>query len=204
MGKILGTQESLMNYAGWYAMRYFPSLQKLQEALMKKSLDNEIIVNAVMKEISAYISEERTVDGLVRMYTEQSKTRPYIEQKLRSKKFGKDVIMTILNSYEESFISWDLYEQSITQKILSYVQKNKSKRYIIGTLSQKYPNFKQNILVLLDQISPDETESIQEEYIKLSQKFDSHNSKERQKIVQKLSMKGFSYDSIKKVMRELE
>ncbi len=204
MGKILKTQESLMNYAGWYAMRYFSSLQKLREALMKKSLNNEIIVNTVMMEMSAYISEERTVDGLVRMYTEQSKTRPYIEQKLRAKKFAKDVIISSLDVYENAFISWDLYEQTITQKIFSYLQKHKSKRYIIGTLGQKYPNFKQNILALLDQIAPDEMESIQEEYIKLAQKFDSNNSKERQKIVQKLSMKGFSYDSIKKVMRESE
>jgi SOS response regulatory protein OraA/RecX len=171
---------------------------------MKKSLDNTIIVNAVMEEMSAYISEERTVDGLVRMYVEQSKTRPYIEQKLRAKKFAKEVILSTLDTYTESFMSWNMYEQTITQKVLSYIQKNKSRRYIIGTLTQKYPNFKQNILVLLDQIIPDEMESIQEEYIKLAKKFDSHDTKERQKIVQKLSMKGFSYDGIKKVMRNEE
>lgn len=37
MSRILTTQESLLNYAAWYATRYFPSLRKLREALMKKS-----------------------------------------------------------------------------------------------------------------------------------------------------------------------
>lgn len=202
MRKILRTQESLMNYAGWYAMRYFPSLQKLREALMKKSLDNEIIVNTVIEEMSAYISEERTVDSLVRMYTEQSKTRQYIEQKLQAKKFAKDLILAILDIYKESFISWNIYEQTITQKVLSYIQKNKSRRYIIGTLTQKYPNFKQNITNLIDILFPDEIVAIEEELIKLTKKLDIKNQKERQKIIQKLSMKGFSYDRIKKVMRD--
>ena len=201
MPRILTTQESLMNYAAWYAMRYFPSLQRLREALIKKSLNNEILVDTVMKEMSEYIFEERTVDGLVRMYTEQSKTRSYIEQKLRLKKFGGEIITSTLDSYRELFISWTTYEQVITKKMSDYLEKNKSKRYIIGTLSEKYPNFKNEIVTLLEELSPDETESIREEFIKLSQKYDVTNRKEQQKIIQKLCMKGFSYDGIKKVMR---
>lgn len=44
MPRILTTEESLLNYAAWYAMRYFPSLQKLRESLMKKSMNNTRIV----------------------------------------------------------------------------------------------------------------------------------------------------------------
>lgn len=202
MSRILTTEESLMNYAAWYAMRYFPSLQKLREALMKKSMNNQILVESVMKEMSQYISEERTVDGLVRMYIEQSKTRSYIEQKLKLKKFGNDIIVITLESYKDSFISWINYEQVITRKMSDYLEKNKSKRYIIGTLVQKYPNFKTEIVALLDEISPDETNIVFEEYRKLSRKHDVTNRKEQQKVVQKLSLKGFSYDIIKRVMRD--
>lgn len=204
MSRILTTKESLMNYAAWYAMRYLPSFRKLQEALMKKSLNNGSLVASVMKEMTQYISEERTVDGLVRMYIEQSKTRPYIEQKLRLKKFGDGIIMDTLESYQDSFVSWTAYEQTITRKMHEYLQKNKSKKYIFGTLSQKYPNFKDEIRELLNGSSPDETEAVQEEYTKLLKKHDTTNRKEQQKIVQKLCAKGFSYDVIRKVMRDNE
>lgn len=65
MPRILTTKDALMNYAAWYAMRYFPSLRKLRESLMKKSFNNTALVDEVMKEMGEYISEERTVDGLV-------------------------------------------------------------------------------------------------------------------------------------------
>ena len=204
MSRILTTKESLLNYAAWYAMRYFPSLRKLREALMKKSLGNEALVVSVMKEMSEYISEERTVDGLVRMYTEQSKTRPYIERKLRLKKFGEDVIITILESYRDSFISWSAYEQVVTKKVNDYLKKNKSKKYIIGTLTQGYPNFKNEIHILLNDVAPDETEAVQEEFAKLSQKYDVTHQKERQKVVQKLCLKGFPYDLIRKTMNNMD
>lgn len=189
MPRILTTEESLLNYAAWYAMRYFPSFRKLREALMKKSLNNEALVASVMKEMTTYISEERTVDGLVRMYTEQGKTRPYIEQKLRLKKFEEDIITATLESYHNSFISWTAYEQVITKKMENYLQKNKSKKYIIGILTQGYPNFKNEINTLLNNVAPDETESIQREFIKLSKKYDLSHKKERQKVIQKLCLR---------------
>ncbi len=204
MSRILTTKESLLNYAAWYAMRYLPSFRKLREVLMKKTLQNAILVESVMSEMKEYISEERTVDGLVRMYTEQSKTRPYIEQKLRQKKFAEDIIIQTLESYKDSFFSWNSYEQTIGRKIIDYLGKSKSKKFINGTLSQKYPNFKKEITALLDELVPDEAESVLLEYEKLSKKHDIANSKERQKIVQKLLLKGFSYDSIKRVMRNEE
>jgi len=201
MSRILTTKDSLLNYAAWYAMRYFPSLRKLREALMKKSEKNESLVEAVMKEMTEYISEERTVDGLVRMYTEQSKTRPYIEQKLRLKKFDEDIIVTTLDSYQESFISWPAYEQAINRKMADYIGKNKSRKYIAGTLVQKYPIFKNEIAALLDELSPDETESVRAEFEKLSGKHDMANRKEQQKVIQKLCLKGVPYDVIKRVMK---
>lgn len=44
MPKILKTEESLMNYAAWYAMRYMPSFRKLEEALQKKTEGNTHLV----------------------------------------------------------------------------------------------------------------------------------------------------------------
>ncbi|MDD2891697.1 MAG: RecX family transcriptional regulator [Candidatus Gracilibacteria bacterium] len=202
MSRILTTEETLLNYAAWYAMRYFPSLQKLRESLMRKSANNTVLTEKVMQQMSEYISEERIVDGLVRMYVEQSKTRPYIEQKLHLKKFGNEIIVTTLESYRDSFVSWNTYEQTITRKIHDYLAKNKSRKYISGTLVQKYPNFKREIATFLDTVVPDETEAVREEFQKLAQKYSLTDRKEQQKIIQKLSMKGFSYDAIKKVMKE--
>ena len=171
---------------------------------MKKSLNNESIVDFVMEEMTKYISEERTVDGLVRMYAEQGKTRPYIEQKLRAKKFAEDIVTATINSHKDSFTSWAAYEQVISRKVTGYLDKNKSRKYIIGTLGQKYPNFKQDIATLVDATSPDETEALQEELIKLSKKYDITNRKEQQKVIQKLCLKGFGYDAIKKVMSDTD
>ena len=202
MPRILSKKEPLMNYAAWYAMRYLPSMRKLQEALLKKSANNTTLTAEVMKEMATYIHEEQTVEGLVRMYTEQSKTRPYIEQKLRLKKFEKEIITSVLDSYADIFDSWKDYKQTITKKMYDYRGKNKSSKYILGTLVQKYPNFKQHITELLQSIAPDEEDVVREEYAKLLKKHNVSDNKERQRIIQKLCLKGFSYDSIKKVMRE--
>ena len=202
MPRILTKKEPLMNYAAWYAMRYLPSMRKLQEALLKKSGNNASITEDVMKEMATYIHEEQTVEGLVRMYTEQSKTRSYIEQKLRLKKFEMEVITSILDSYSGTFESWREYEQTITKKMHDYREKNKSSKYIFGTLVQKYPNFKQEISESLKELYPDEDEIVQTEYLKLSKKHDISVAKERQKVIQKLCMKGFSYNTIKRVMQE--
>lgn len=202
MPKILTTESALLNFAAWYAMRYFPSLAKLREALMKKSAANQPLVETVMKEMGQYINEERTVDGLVRMYTEQSKTRPYIEQKLRAKKFQLSIIETTLEAYRETFTSWNNYENTITRKIQDFLTKNRSRRYISGTLTIKYPIFKQEIASLIETLCPDETEAIRSEAEKLSRKHDASNPKERQKIIQKLLLKGFSYDEVKKAMKK--
>lgn len=204
MRRILTKKEPLMNYAAWYAMRYLPSMRKLQEALLKKSGNNVSLTAEVMKEMATYIHEEQTVEGLVGMYTEQSKTRPYIEQKLRLKKFETEVIISVLDSYADIFQSWKDYEQTITKKMHDYRGKNKSSKYILGTLVQKYPNFKRQIIELLEEIAPDEEDIVRAEYAKLSKKHDVSNNKERQKLIQKLCLKGFSYDCIKRVMREEE
>lgn len=83
--KILTSESALLNFAAWYAMRYLPSRAKLRTALMKKSADNEAIVRNVMAEMEQYISEERTIEGLVRMWLERGKTESYIRSKLREK-----------------------------------------------------------------------------------------------------------------------
>lgn len=202
MPRILTKKEPLMNYAAWYAMRYLPSMQKLREALLKKSGNHTLLTEEVMAEMTTYIHEEQTVEGLVRMYTEESKTRPYIEQKLRLKKFEAGIIASVLDSYIDTFESWKEYEQVITKKISDYRDRNKSGKYIFGTLAQKYPSFKTEIAELLQETSPLEDEAVLVEYEKLCKKHDIRESKEREKVIQKLCLKGFSYDTIKRIMRE--
>jgi len=199
--RILTTQESLMNYAAWYAMRYLPSIEKLRESLMKKSAKNNLLVDSVMEEMTTYISEKRTIDGLVQMYTEQGKTQLYIEQKLKTKKFWAEVIRDVLDVYKEIFWSYETYEHIIVRKIHDYINKNKSKKYIYYTLIKVYPNFSSEITSLVQAIIPDENNAIELEYQKLSKKYDLTLPKERQKVIQKLCLKGFSYDIIKKILK---
>lgn len=202
MPKILTTEPPLLNYAAWYAMRYMPSYRKLEEALIKKTWGNTVLALSVASKMQEYISEERTVDGLVRMYLDQGKTIAYVAQKLRNKKFDSEVTRKIFEEYEEWFASWQTYSHNIERKINDLILKNKSKQYIRGALLQKYPSFKIEIGELLDIHCSDETESIRNEYEKLQKKHDINDSKERQKLIQKLCMKGFSYDLIKKVIRD--
>ena len=202
MSRTLTTKESLMNYAAWYAMRYLPSSNRLREALMKKTLKNDILVDSVMTEMIQYISEDRTVDGLVRMYIDQRKTRPYIEKKLCLKKFNPDIISTTLDVYSHSFTSWITYEHIIERKIHEYNSKNKSKSYIYWMLVQRYPLFKNDIKILLDETIPSEWEMIRWEYLKLCQRYDKTDKKEQQKIRQKLYTKWFPFDLIRKIIQD--
>jgi hypothetical protein len=51
-----------MNFASWYALRFFPSLRKLEEALMKKTMNNTVLVAEVMKEMGEYIKEDLVIE----------------------------------------------------------------------------------------------------------------------------------------------
>jgi SOS response regulatory protein OraA/RecX len=114
--------------------------------------------------------------------------------------------MTRLELHKEAFTSYANYKPSIRKKIQDYVSKNKSKKYITQMLTQKYPNFKQEISELIREIVPDEEEIVYIEYEKILKKYDISEYKTRQKniqkIIQKLYFKGFSYDIIKKVMHD--
>lgn len=201
MIKILTTETRLMNYAAWYAMRYMPSFRKLQEVLMKKSWDNSVLVNVVSTRMQEYISEERTVDGLVRMHLDQGKTIEWVKRKLKEKLFDPEVTAKVLEEYGEWFASWNTYAQNIERKVQEFVSKGKSKQYIRWALLQKYPSFKSEIAELLEAYCADETESVLKELQKLQKKHDIGDMKERQKLIQKLCLKGFSYDLIRTVLK---
>ena len=201
MIKTITTEARLMNYAAWYAMRYMPSFRKLQEVLMKKSWSNSVLTNLVSTRMQEYVSEERTVDGLVRMHLDQGKTIEWVKRKLKEKLFDPEVTAKVLEEYAEWFASWKTYAQNIERKLQEFVSKGKSKQYIRWALLQKYPSFKNEIAELLEAYCADETESVQKELEKLLKKHDIQDTKERQKLIQKLCLKGFSYDLIRTVLK---
>lgn len=150
-----------------------------------------------------YISEERTIDGLVRMYIDNGKPRSYIVNKLREKKFDDEVMERILLEYNDSFSSYKNYEYIIQKKIKDLISLKKSRRAINMVLVQKYPLFKSEITETLVLLCSDETESIRYEIEKLLKKHDTSDRKERDKLMQKICNKGFSYDKVRKVMEEV-
>jgi len=199
--KILTTESSLLNFAAWYAMRYFPSLAKLRTALMKKSDNNEAIMANVMAEMTQYISEEKTVEGLVRMYLERGKTERYIRLKLREKQFDRVVVEAILAEYLDQISDWKTYEKTVERKIANMLEKNKSKRFIENTFSRTFSQFSSEIKILLERLCPDDTEALRAELAKLTDGHNPSDRKERERIIRKLLSRGFSYDAIRRIMQ---
>lgn len=200
--KILLTAEKLTNYAAWYVLRYMPSRAKLQSALMKKSDNNETLVTEVMTEMERYIHEDRTVEGLVRMWIERGKTEQYIRMKLREKLFDSDVVERILGEYSENISSFATYEKVVEQRISVLLARGKSRGFILGTLRREYPRFHEEIEQKLSDSSSGDTESLTLWLEKLSHKHDFHERTGRQKAIASLLQKGFRYDDIVRQMEQ--
>jgi len=194
MQKEIYKRERLKNYALWYYLRFYPSTNRLREKLLEKSWDNLDLPNIIISEMKNIIKEEEVIKAKISNFLNKNKNLNYIKQKLREKKFDKDICEKIL--YWE-FIEEDkslLSEDFIIKKILNLKNKWKSKNYIKNNLIERNED-RELVETNLEEIfNNGEFENIQKEYEKIKERYP------KEKCIQKLIQKGFIYSQVKEIV----
>jgi len=191
------TFQKLRDYALWYYFKYFPSNKKLQDKMLEKSWNTDLVAQ-VFESIKHLLNEEEIIITKIRLYLFRNKNLNYIKSKLLEKSFSKELIEIILEMYFLKEWKSLLNERYLKNIILNYKNKWKSKKYIKNKLIERQEDIK-IVDKIIDEIFSDwEQEQIKKEIEKLSLKFDKN------KIIEKLLRKGFSYEEIKKSMKVCE
>lgn len=185
--------EYLRNYALNYYLKYYPSVKKLSEKLLKKTSWDEKQVISVLKSMDSIIAEKQVIEAKIRFYIGRNKNLSYIKSKLFEKWFEKSDYEEILKNkfnLDETLLNNDY----IKRKIIDYKNKWKSRNYIFQKLFER--NEDKNIINQnLDEFfsTDSELENIRLEYEKIKWKY------EKNKIIERLLRKWFTYDTIKKI-----
>jgi len=181
----------LKNYAEWYYFRYYPSDKKFLQKLKEKweSDDAEKIFD-MMKD---FLVEDRTMESLIENYIFRHKNFRYIEQKMQEKGFPKEKIKNYVAKYKESGESL-LWEAYLIKKVENLLQKGKSKQYIFQKFWENTVDIELLEKIFKEYFVDWDYNSLQKEYEKIKTKL------EKQKIIQKLLVKWFKYDDIKKIL----
>lgn len=181
----------LKNYAEWYYFRYYPSNEKLLQKLREKGSEEDVL--KVYEYIFPLTQEEAILETKIEGYILRNKNFRYIEQKMREKLFPKEKVKVYLKQYRDTGES--LYkEEYLRKKIEYYIEKWKSKQYIFWKLGETKED-KYLLEHIFEKYFEDwEWEALKKEYEKIKGKSD------KQKIIQKLLMKWFRYDDIKKLL----
>lgn len=188
------TFETLRDYAINYYLRYYPSTKKLKEKLVKKSHNDEKLALSVIKSLDNIIAEKQVIEAKIRFYIWKNKNLSYIKSKLYEKWFEKDeyeeILMTNLD-LDNTLLD----NEYVKRKIIDYKNKWKSRNYIFQKLFERSED-KDIINESLNEYftEGDELENIKSEYEKIMWKY------ERNKIIERLLRKWFSYDDIKRVL----
>jgi len=193
--------ESFRNYALNYYLRYYPSIKKFREKLLKKSQDDEKLVFEVIDSMENIIVEKQVIESKIRLYISRNKNLNYIKSKLFEKWFEKVMYEEILsNNYNLDETLLD--REYIKRKVFDYKEKWKSKKYIFWQLFWRKQD-KDLIEIVLDEVYPEEKEidAVIIEYEKLLLRHPELDSgSKKNKIIEKLIWKGFKYDHVKKVI----
>jgi len=184
----------LKNYAEWYYFRYYPSDAKFLQKLREKWETDD--AQRIFNEMKEFLVEDRTLETLIENYIYRNKNYRYIKQKMREKLFPAEKVEKYLEKYKDSWESL-LREEYLIRKIEHFLQKGKSRNYIFQKLSET-PEDKDLLENVFTEYFVDwDHEALRKEYEKIKSKF------EKPKIIQKLLMKGFCYDDIKKLIKNL-
>ena len=214
--------QKIVDYAIWYYLRYFPSINKVRQKLREKfgpesekgkkywwifEDDIEYIISEKMKNI---LCEKQIITSKINNYINKWKNLFYIKSKLYEKWFIKEeyeeILINNFNIEEESILDYD----KIYKQINTLYKKNKSKNYIRNKFIEN--NFDRELVdSILEEIFVDwENESLKIELDKILRKLqgakdpcwnfeylEKINFQEKQKIIQKLLYKWFWYNEIK-------
>ncbi|MDD3646408.1 MAG: RecX family transcriptional regulator [Candidatus Gracilibacteria bacterium] len=198
--------QKIIDYAIWYYLRYYPSIKKLENKLKQKfgpdskkgkiygGINDEEINYILEEKLKNIIQEKEVLRSKIKSYIAKNKNLNYIKQKLREKLFSNEMIDELLQdeflSEGESLLTRDY----IRKQINLYKSKGKSRLYIKQKLIERDED---KILVeslLKEAFLDGELEQINFEYEKLNGKY------EKNKVIEKLLRKGFSYNDIKKII----
>ena len=219
--------QRITDYAIWYYLRYYPSKKKLKQKLEEKFWPNsekgkkfwwinEDVINFILEEkLKNIIQEKEVCYSKINSLINKWKNINYIKNNLIQKLFEKDIIENILI---EKFYSEEksiLNIQKIEKQILSLKNKGKSKQYIRQKFVEnnfdkeivekilweifKKNDEKENIKVLLEKFN-----------FPISHSFPSRDKgvtttldfKQKQKILEKIVRKGYSFSDVLEVMGE--
>ncbi len=198
--------QKIIDYAIWYYLRYYPSQKKLAQKLEEKFWVNsenwkkhwgisEEEISFILKEkLRNIINEKEVLRAKIKSYQNKWKNLCYIKSNLIKKWFLLAEIEEILNKEFEISEKSFLKDEVIRKKIENYKKKWKSKNFIRQKFIERNLD-KALIEEILEEIFKDwEIENLKLEYEKIKEKF------EKQKIIEKLLRKWFSYDDIKKII----
>ena len=65
---IITTFSRLKDYALWYYFKYLPSINKLENKLLEKTMQNRELVEQVFEDIKDLFQEEQIIESKVKVY----------------------------------------------------------------------------------------------------------------------------------------
>lgn len=196
--KYFNNENTLKNYALKYIEKYFPTMKKLEDKLLMKCQNIEL-VNQVLEKVKHLINEKKMIENKIYIETMfWSQNINKIKTKLYNKRFPKELIeekIEELKSNPESLID----EWVMRNRVIKLIAKWKSKTEIFYKLKER-PQDEEMILKILDEeYWEKETESVLiKEYNKIKDRY------ERNKIIQKLTSKWFKYSDVLSVLNNNE
>ncbi len=171
-----------------YITRFAPSKIRLQEYITRKWF--------IISFDELWYDEDIMLHLWIRNYISLAKPIQYTKQKLYQKKFPKESIERIMESYNESFTDWDGYKIRIQSIIDTWVRQGKSIAILRWKLVWLYPIFRDEIDSLLTCNPTSDKENLQTIHIRYQNKYNLTERNGKQKYILFLQRRGFLYKDI--------
>ena len=212
--------QKIINYAIWYYLKYFPSVNKLKQKLNEKFWPNsekgkkygwifEDDINYIIYEkMWNILVEKQIITSTINNYINKWKNFYYIKSKLNEKMFNSEEYSEILVKDFDSDNSSLLNYEKVFKQINALYKKNKSKSYIRNKFVERSLDAELVDSILSEFFEEWNNENLTYELEKILIKMweiekmsiENLDFKQKQKIIQKLLSKWFWYWDIKEVM----
>lgn len=141
--------QKIVDYAIWYYLKYYPSIEKLKRKLFEKfwvesengkkywGIGDEEVEYIFSKRMHAIIDESWVIQWKIRWMRRRWKSKFYIKSNLYKKLFNKDILQEHL---EKEFSTWE------DENILNILQKVLRREWVaLDNFEEKEYIFKQKI-----------------------------------------------------------
>lgn len=218
--------KKIIDYAIWYYLRYFPSINKLKQKLNFKFwpqsekgkkywwIFEDDIDYIISEKMNSILCEKEIIISKINNYINKWKNLFYIKSKLNEKMFISEEFNKILVKNFDIENSSILSYEKIFKQIKTLVNRNKSKKYIRNKFVEN--NFDAEIVdeILKDFFENWEKNAINIELDKILRKLQGAKDpclkheylekldfKEKQKITQKLVWKWFNFWEVIEILK---